>query len=243
VVIRLFNGLQFRAYPDCDVSAAVLYYSLPDSKDILFLRNHVTGGTFIDIGANVGLITFLMADKIEHAILFEPNPAAANRARENLQINRLDFEVCAVALSDKMGTVALENGGAVSSCNRTVEGFTTSLPTITVPRTTLDRFLKEHVPLHSPVCAVKIDVEGHENSVLRGMLGCLKTQRPPLVMFEYLQRTDIRETLGLFEQVGYTAFELSSSGLKRVTLVTRPLQNLFACPNELAGDFGLLPSA
>jgi len=237
VLIRLFNGLNFRAYPDCDVSASVLYYSVPDSRDVLFLRSHLQEGTFIDIGANVGLITLLVADKIQHAILFEPNPVAALRARENLAINHLDFEVCAIALSDKVGTVAFENAGGPSSCNRTVEGFSTLVPTITVPRTTLDRFLAEHPPLGSRVCAVKIDVEGHENSVLRGMLGFLRTQRPPLIMFEYLQRTNILETLRLFEQVEYTAFGLSASGPQPVTAHTRPLQNLFAWPTELAGDW------
>jgi predicted RNA methylase len=30
--------------------------------------------TFVDVGANVGLVSLLVADKVEHAILFEPNP-------------------------------------------------------------------------------------------------------------------------------------------------------------------------
>jgi FkbM family methyltransferase len=38
--------------------------------------------------------------------------------------------------------------------------------------------------------AVKIDVEGHENSVLRGMKEFLKHHRPKLVMFEYLRFRD-----------------------------------------------------
>jgi len=30
IVIELFNGLRFRAYPDCDVSPGVLYMRIPD---------------------------------------------------------------------------------------------------------------------------------------------------------------------------------------------------------------------
>jgi Methyltransferase FkbM domain len=41
-----------------------------------------------------------------------------------------------------------------------------------------------------PIDAVKIDVEGHENSVLRGMKEFLKHHRPKLVMFEYLRFRD-----------------------------------------------------
>lgn len=239
----LFNGLQFRAYPDCAVSAGALYMRIPDSKDILFLRKHINGGTFLDVGANVGLITLLIADNVQHCILFEPNPIAARRAKENLAINGLNFEVYAAALSDRVGTVELEHAGAVDTCNRTVEGFKSSLPTITVPRTTFEQFLRERGPLPAPVCAVKIDVEGHENSVLRGMLRFLSRERPKLVMFEYLQRTNISETLDLFEQAGYTVFALSSSGPQVATVRVSPLQNLFACPREIAREFSLTPEA
>jgi hypothetical protein len=57
IVIELFNGLRFRAYPDCDVSPGVLYTRIPDSRDILFMRSHIRQGTLIDVGANVGLVT------------------------------------------------------------------------------------------------------------------------------------------------------------------------------------------
>jgi len=41
IVIELFNGLRFRAYPDCSVSSGVLYTRIPDSRDILFMRSHI----------------------------------------------------------------------------------------------------------------------------------------------------------------------------------------------------------
>ncbi|MFZ0956426.1 MAG: FkbM family methyltransferase [Candidatus Sulfotelmatobacter sp.] len=236
---KLANGLRVQVWPDCDISPAALYYSLPNGKCISFLRRFLDGGTFLDIGANVGLVSLLVADKVQHAILFEPNPNAVERARENIRLNHLNFEVVAEALSDRVGTVEFENMGTVSACNRTVDGFTTTLPTITVQRTTLDRFLQDYRADLPAISAVKIDVEGHENSVLRGMKGFLRSQRPKLVMFEYLQRTDIHETLATFGDVGYSAFELTAAGPRHATSRVRPLQDLFACPTELAGQFGL----
>jgi FkbM family methyltransferase len=44
------------------------------------------GGILVDVGANVGSISLLVADHINRAILFEPNPVAAARARENTAI-------------------------------------------------------------------------------------------------------------------------------------------------------------
>src|SRR2546426_9232608 len=54
-------------------------------------------------------------------------------------------------------------------------------------RITFDQFLQEHGPTPVPVTAVKIDVEGHENAVFRGMESFLTTKRPRIIMFEYLQ--------------------------------------------------------
>jgi FkbM family methyltransferase len=237
VVVPLFNGVRFRAYPDCQASSAVLYTRIPNFQCLSFLRKHIEGGVLLDIGANVGLISLLLADKIQHAILFEPNPLAAARARENLALNHLGFEVHELALSDQAGVVEIENAGGVDSCNRTVVGFTTSLPTISVARNTLDRFLVGHGAFPAPISAVKIDVEGHENSVLRGMLGMLETHRPRLVMFEYLQRTNLAETVELFSRVGYRVMALKAGAPAWATLQVSPLQDLFACPQELADEF------
>jgi hypothetical protein len=129
ITIQLFNGLRFKAYPDCDISAGALYMRIPDGKDIMFLRQHLHRGTFIDVGANVGLITMLIADRVQHAILFEPNPAAISRAKENLSLNCLNFPIYPLALSDSVGSVEFENSGGVYPCNRTVVGFKTSVPT------------------------------------------------------------------------------------------------------------------
>lgn len=236
VIVGLFNGLRFRAYPDCEVSSGAVYMRIPDSRDILYLRAHIRPGTLIDVGANEGLVTLLLADKVQHAFLFEPNPLAAARARANLALNGLRFEVHEVALSDTTGSVEFEDAGGVSSCNRTVVGFSTSAPTRTVPCTQLDRFLVEHA-LPYPISAVKIDVEGHENSVLRGMMDCLRRHRPRVVMFEYLQRTNLHETIGLFETAGYTVLQLTPQGATIANAGVPPLQDLFACPDELVQEF------
>lgn len=236
---RLFNGLRVRVRADSEASPAALYYALPNSRHLTLLRKYLHGGTFVDVGANIGLVTLLMADKSGHAILFEPSPLAAKLAQQNLEMNKLAYEVVPAALSDTSGTVEFESAGA-SSVNRTVEGFKTSLPTIRVPRITLDQFLRDRSTPLPPIDAIKIDVEGHENAVLRGMKECLRRQRP-VVMFEYLKRTDLRQTLGIFDEVGYAVFELGDAGVRRVADAAdvKPLQDLFACPNENADRFGI----
>lgn len=146
----------------------LFYYRVPDAHDIAFLRAHIQGGVFLDIGANVGSVSLLLADRIDTAILFEPNPVAAARARENIALNRLSFEVDELAVSDVEGTVEFEDAGGAAPCNRTVVGFESQVPTRTVQRVKIDEFVRVRPDL-GEIAAVKIDVEGHENSVLRGM--------------------------------------------------------------------------
>ena len=68
-------------------------------------------GSLIDIGANVGSISLLLADRVAQALLFEPNPEAAERARENLARNRLDWEVHELALSSYDGVLQFSDLG------------------------------------------------------------------------------------------------------------------------------------
>ncbi len=238
VVIELFNGLRFIAYPDCSVSSGLIYHRIPDYREITFLREHVAGGTLLDIGANVGSVTLLLADRMDHALLFEPNPRAAERARVNLRLNHLPFEVHELALSDHCGELEFEDSGGVDTCNRTVVGFQSTVPTRRVRGLTLDQFLREYqVP--PPVSLIKIDVEGHENAVLRGMREFLAGERPGLIMFEYLERTNLTETLSILQGVGYSVFELARAGPSLVRQTATPLQNLFACPDETVSRFSL----
>jgi FkbM family methyltransferase len=232
VVVSTDNGFRLIVYPESDVSAAFIYYRVPDAHDIAFLRAHINGGVFIDVGANVGSVSLLLADKIDAAILFEPNPIAAARARENIALNRLSFEVHELAVSDVEGSVQFEDAGGAAPCNRTVVDFETKVPTRTVRRIMIDDFLDRR-PDISKIAAVKIDVEGHENAVLRGMRRLLQEKRPRLVMFEYLERTNLSEALAAFQAVGYIAFELAAGGPAEIKGPVRPLQNLFACPKEI----------
>lgn len=244
ITVSLFNGKQFVAYPDCHVSSGILYTRIPNSRNILFLREHLSGGMLIDVGANVGSVSLLLADKIQDAILFEPNPIAAARARENLARNHLEFRLFELALSDTNGEVCFESHGAVDVGGHVVASTQNPEGKRRLVRCmTFDEFLREHGPLEFPVSLIKIDVEGHENSVLRGMRQFFLEKGTLLVMFEYLERTNLQETLGFFNEVGYQVFELGREGPVAVTTRVEPLQDLFACPKGRLPAFGVANAA
>ena len=123
-------------------------------------------------------------------------------------------------------------GGVDVGAHVVINAPSSQTATRVVPGITFDEFLRQYGDPDFPVSLVKIDVEGHENSVLRGMRQFLAGKRPPLVMFEYLERTNLEQTVSLFAGVGYRVFKLGTNGPVAVTGRVEPLQDLFACPVE-----------
>ena len=142
------------------------------------------GGTFVDIGANIGWFSLLAASVVGpggRVIAVEPNPhnvALLERsAKENGFAN---IEVLAVAVADRTGAVALETDG---SNGRVIP--IDGAPPVPVPAS----FVVAAEPLDAllgprgldRLDLVKIDVEGAEPLVLRGGGETLSRHRPRLV--------------------------------------------------------------
>ena len=79
---------------------------------------------------------------------------------------------------------------------------------MTVPQLVVDQLL---APFHEPVCAVKVDVQGHELSVFKGMEQTFAKHRPVLY-FEHaivnLGAEDAKELIPFIRAKGYHCFPL-----------------------------------
>jgi FkbM family methyltransferase len=138
------------------------------------------GSTFLDIGASIGFFTVLgarLAGPTGRVVAFEPNVGAAAAIRANADLNGLEnVSIVEQALSDRVGEGFLDGRAAATAA--LVDELTPTA--VRVPTITLDTFLAEHPELAPDV--VKIDVEGHEAAVLRGMSETLKTVRPVVIV-------------------------------------------------------------
>ena len=131
--------------------------------------------TVVDVGANIGLSTILLARAAQRVIAFEPSPANLGYLRRNLEANRVaNVEVVAAAVSDRPGSlrfhVAQFGAGSHVVAERHVQG--SAIPTIEVPAVALDDVLA------SPVSFIKIDAEGHEPDMLAGARAVLARDQP-----------------------------------------------------------------
>jgi FkbM family methyltransferase len=149
-----------------------------------FIRGHVgRDDVVIDVGANLGLYTRLMATLAKHVYAFEPNPDLFPRLQETA--GAANVTLLPVAVSEKVGesTFYLDKrpgmSGAASSLTRlpdlAEQGVTEA---VQVGTTTIDRLCEEK-PLRPRL--IKVAVEGHEPMLFRGAEGTIRRCRPYLI--------------------------------------------------------------
>ncbi|WP_282948104.1 FkbM family methyltransferase [Cellulomonas endometrii] len=136
------------------------------------------GATFVDVGANVGYFSRLIARHCRPAriIAFEPHPLLVPVLRRNVAGAQPPVEVHALALGDAPATVELRS--APHNIGDTRVARTTTEPTqdaVTARMSTFDDEVRGRVDV------VKIDVQGYELDVLRGMRRVI-AENPQLVV-------------------------------------------------------------
>ena len=134
----------------------------------------------IDVGAYTGLFSILAAKAgAAEVVALEPNPKAVHRLNHNIRRNHVKdlVDVFDVAASAFTGQGKLEIGGTegrgISSTSKLVPGEGTNV-------VTLDDLIEYH--MGAEIGSVKIDVEGHELSVLTGAVKLLEHEHPPLII-------------------------------------------------------------
>jgi FkbM family methyltransferase len=154
---------------------------------VALMRAIAPGEAAVDVGANKG--SFLpwlsrAAGTEGRVYAFEPQPELAAYLERACRAAGLDHvEVAAVGVSDRAGTRVLRiPGEAGPSPGASLEAAVAErLPgrDVTVPVVALDERLRTE---RRRIAAVKIDVEGHELSVLRGASGILDRDAPVVVV-------------------------------------------------------------
>ncbi len=181
------------------------------------------GGLFIDVGANVGVITEeVLKQRGCDAILFEPVPEFHSYCLEKLG-HKATVE--GYALGDESGKAILYLGFVSGNFgwNTLIQEKTTSdMSPLEVQVLSLDEYLESH-PVER-LDAIKIDTEGYEYKVLRGMQKTL-LRFHPMIFLEIgwgISHPDWQEEVGVFEWLfanGYERFDYNVSATTDVVIV------------------------
>ena len=213
------------------------YFSITKrgDKDIFWVENYLSeNATFIDVGANKGLFSFVASQKPSVDVhTFEPNPLYHKRLQRLIPSNNF----YPLALSDFEGTTEMKvpvfgekQIGTRGTLNIDfLEEEETSQEVFDIEVSTLDTLFK-----HTKVHFIKIDVEGHELNVLKGAAQVL-LRDSPLLLVEIEKRHSSKKAelvFDLLENYGYVAFHLVSKGV-----VARANKG-FLCDYQKDDDFG-----
>jgi FkbM family methyltransferase len=172
---------------------------------------------FVDAGANVGYYSLFAARTLEgrgRVYAFEPRQECYLQLAHNAQRNRLaGLSVNRIALSDDDGETSLfipEDGGWTNAS--LLADFAGSERFEVVPAMRLDTFCARHGITNLDL--IKIDVEGAELRVLRGMGRLLEVWQPDIILEVLQPYADELETF--FASSAYRRFRIRDNGLEEI---------------------------
>src|SRR5262249_42688339 len=194
----------------------------------------------LDVGVHLGMYTRHFAKYAKSVIGFEANPDSANRARRALRgVATVEW----IALSSQSGEGVLRV--PLLEANHTEPAVGTLEPAnrlehrpcreIRVPMRRLDEL---ELP---PVGFVKIDVEGHEEAVLKGGERLLERDRPTY-MVEIEERHNpgsVRRVIQYFEQRNYIALFFDGALIRGIHQMAR--LNWMPFSNTYLNNFFFIP--
>jgi FkbM family methyltransferase len=170
------------------------------------------GKVMFDVGGHIGYFSLIAATLVQpegSIIAFEPSPQNASQFRQNLEVNpdlarRVRLEE--VAVSDAPGTAAFEEGENSYIGHLTTDSDTTtqSAAAVRVRTVALDSFADAEALWPD---FVKVDAEGAESMIFRGMDKILTTSRPTLLV-EIHDRSSYLDLLTLLARQNYVARRL-----------------------------------
>ena len=145
-----------------------------EQDELQIISKHFFGGTFIDVGANVGNHSIYMAKcaGASRIIAFEPNPKAFRVLKTNMRLNGIDFM--------ELHNVGLGRSSLRASIHATRfnlgSGFLTPSEEGPITVVSGDSILADV----EKIDMIKIDTEGFELEVLGGLSITLAKRKPKI---------------------------------------------------------------
>ena len=170
--------------------------------------------TVLDVGANIGYYVLEEVDVLgERAsiVAFEPDPGNRRLLERNVEHNGYAdrVEISSLALDEHSGERTFYRS-THSNWNRLgeTEHVDDMVEEFPVETTSINRYLDERGMEPADINAVRMDLEGHELNVLRGMTDVLAADGP-LVLFvefhpEFGKREEYQAALSTLEGHGFT---------------------------------------
>ena len=183
-----FYGLRYRGLLDDLIDRNIFFFGSYARNELDFLATAagVLGRlqsivTYFDVGAHVGQHAMFMSQHVDIVFAFEPSQAARERFQANLTLNRItNVRIFPFALGDSDGEGKLGSGFKGNSGSRSLTWTHDQDAVEIVAIRHGDDFLREKNLPRMDI--LKLDVEGYEEAVLKGLHERLMRDRPVILM-------------------------------------------------------------
>ncbi len=184
-VLKTIHGVQMIIDPSIDsgVELSLFETGTYEKGTIQLLEKYLQkGSAFLDIGANIGLMSVIASKQVgTNGIVYavEANPKTVPILQANIDLNNCkNVEVIPIALSDTSGTAVLFENWEVNRGGASLISQSKEERGLEVKMERLDDLFDEN----TPVQLVKIDVEGFEPQVIRGGMNWFRKQQPVFII-------------------------------------------------------------
>lgn len=215
-VITLPAGPKYFIDTAYSAETEVLFSGVYQTALNTVLKRWIHPGSYcLDIGANTGLFTVMMAHWCGprgQVAAFEANPAMLARIKRNVILNNFTNVTLQGDAIDRTGGEATFYIAAHPGKSSLLDQAGDHQHAITVKTTTIDRFVSEQV--WDRLDVIKSDIEGNDCNALLGGQETIRRFRP-FIALEYWASTppDIRQACFSFlEELGYTFRALTLRG-------------------------------
>ena len=204
-----------------------------------FLKLIKKEGLILDIGANLGIMSFYLSNKFQdrqiHA--FEPMPNNLETLRWVKQFFRLkNMTIHDYALGNETGTVemvlpvvdSVKKQGLSHVLSDDITEFNEGI-TFT---TAIDKLDNVEALTTEPIAAIKIDVENFEYHVFSGATEILQKHKP-IIYCELWDNDNRYKCFDFLANIGYGVFVKHGNGLEQYDDKNHHTQNFFFIPEDV----------
>lgn len=184
-VLKTIHGVKLLIDPSKDkgVELSLFQTGTYEKGTIQLLEKYLdSGSSFLDIGANIGLMSVIASKLVgETGLVYavEANPNTVSILQTNIELNRCNnIELLPVALSDSQGIALLFENWEVNRGGASLISQSSEEKGMEVKMERLDDLFNEDTSIN----LVKIDVEGFEPQVIRGGMFWFRKQLPIFII-------------------------------------------------------------
>lgn len=194
-------------------------YIRRESDETAFIIDRIKPGqVVVDIGANIGFYTLLLAKLAAtgRVYAFEPGRLSFSLLTINTLLNGYEnVELVNQGVTSSTGTAFYYSGGTVESGSTVAleqPVFDHTRHRVAVPTVALDDFFRDR---HAKVDYIKIDIEGGEFEALKGMTQLLENNPQIWLTVEFAPylplwaNVDIKEFLDFVRGLGFQLYDVS----------------------------------